>query len=269
MKNRRFVMKSVVGSLLAVTLMSQASFSFADTLDTIKQRKKILVAVDIGAPPFGMLDGAARQSGSDIEAAQLLAKDLGVELEVVPVSGPNRVPFLLTKKADIVMASFSITDERKKVVDFSVPFAVLQVVVGGPSKQKIASFADLGGKTIAVTRGTTSDQELTKGVKDVAGVTVVRYEDDATTNTAVATGQQDYIAAAMSVLPQVKKANASRDVEPKFSMKGFPLGIGMRKNEPELKAYLDGWVRTNVQNGKLNEIYKKYFGVALPADMLN
>jgi polar amino acid transport system substrate-binding protein len=52
-------------------------------------------------------------------------------------------------------------------------------------------------------------------------------------------------------------------------MKGFPLGIGLRKNEPELKAYLDGWVRTNVQNGKLNDIYKKYFGVSLPGDMLN
>jgi polar amino acid transport system substrate-binding protein len=265
MKNRRFVL----GSLLAMTLLSSASLSFADTLDTIKQRKKILVAVDIGAPPFGMLDGQAKQSGSDIESAQLLAKDLGVELEVVPVSGPNRVPFLMTKKADVVMASFSITDERKKVIDFSVPFAVLQVVVGGPAKQKLSSFADLSGKTIAVTRGTTSDQELTRGVKEVSNVTIVRYEDDATTNTAVATGQQDYIAAAMSVIPQVKKANPSRDVEPKFSMKGFPLGIGIRKNEPELKAYLDGWVRTNVQNGKLNDIYKKYFGVALPGDMLN
>ncbi|RJG02429.1 transporter substrate-binding domain-containing protein [Noviherbaspirillum sedimenti] len=265
MKNRRFVL----GSLLAMTLLGSASLSFADALDTIKKRKKILVAVDIGAPPFGMLDAQARKSGSDIEAAQLLAKDLGVELEVVPVSGPNRVPFLLTKKADVVMASFSITDERKKVIDYSLPYAVLQVVVGGPAKQKLASFADLSGKTIAVTRGTTSDQELSRGVKDVSNVTVVRYEDDATTNTAVATGQQDYIAAAMSVLPQVKKANPSRDVESRFSMKGFPLGIGIRKNEPELKSYLDGWVRTNVQNGKLNEIYKKHFGTALPADMLN
>lgn len=66
---------------------------------------------------------------------------------------------------------------------------------------------------------------------------IVRYEDDATTNTAVATGQQDYIAAAMSVIPQVKKANPSRDVEAKFSMKGFPLRIGLRQNESEPKAF--------------------------------
>jgi polar amino acid transport system substrate-binding protein len=264
-KNRRIV----VGSLLALSLLGSASLASAGTLDTIKQRKKILVAVDIGAPPFGMIDGQAKQSGSDIEAAQLLAKDLGVELEVVPVSGPNRVPFLLTKKADVVMASFSITDERKKVIDFSNPYAVLQVVVGGPAKQKLSGFPDLSGKTIAVTRGTTSDQELTRGTKEVPNVSIVRYEDDATTNTAVSTGQQDYIAAAMSVIPAVKKSNPSRDVETKFAMKGYPLGIGLRKNEPELKSYLDGWVKTNMQNGKLNDIYKKYFGTALPADMLN
>ncbi|MDB5772430.1 MAG: extracellular solute-binding protein family 3 [Burkholderia sp.] len=263
MKKRSFV----IGSLLTASMLSLSSFAAADTLDTIKQRKKILIAVDIGAPPYGMLDGQAKQSGSDIEAAQLLAKDLGVQLEVVPVSGPNRVPFLLTKKADLVIASFSITDERKKVIDFSQPYGVIQVVVGGPSKQKIASFADLGGKTIAVTRGTTSDQELSRGLKELSGINVVRYEDDATTNTAVATGQQDYIAAAISVIPAVKKANPSRDVESKFVMKTYPLGIGIRKNDPELKAYLDGWVKTNLQNGKLNEIYKKYFGVALPTDM--
>lgn len=264
-KNRRIV----VGSLLALSLLGSASLASADALDTIRQRKKILVAVDIGAPPFGMIDGQARQSGSDIEAAQLLAKDLGVELEVVPVSGPNRVPFLLTKKADVVMASFSITDERKKVIDFSNPYAVLQVVVGGPARQKLSGFPDLSGKTIAVTRGTTSDQELTRGTKEVPNVNIVRYEDDATTNTAVSTGQQDYIAAAMSVIPAVKKSNPSRDVEVKFAMKDYPLGIGLRKNEPGLKTYLDGWVKTNLQNGKLNDIYKKYFGTALPGAMLN
>jgi polar amino acid transport system substrate-binding protein len=259
----------LVGSMLGLCLVSLSSFAKADTLDTIRQRKKIMIAVDIGAPPYGMLDGQAKQSGSDIETAQLLAKDLGVELEVVPVSGPNRVPFLLTKKADVVIASFSVTDERKKVIDFSVPYAVIQVVVGGPSKSKITAFSDLANKTVAVTRGTTSDQELSRGVKEVGDVNIVRYEDDATTNTAVSTGQQDYIAAAMSVIPAVKKNNPSRDVEPKFVMKTFPLGLGIRKNDPELKAWLDKWTQANLKNGKLNEIYKKYFGVSLPKEMLN
>ncbi|SCU73421.1 ABC transporter periplasmic protein [Cupriavidus necator] len=240
----------------------------ANALDTIKQRKKILVAVDIGGPPYGMIDEQARQVGSDVEAARLLAQDLGVTLQIVPVSGPNRVPFLLSRKADVVMASFSITEDRKKVIDFSEPYGVVPVVIGGPASAKVASFADLSGKTIAVTRGTTSDQELTRGSKGIPSVSIVRYEDDATTNTAVATGQQDYIAAPPSTILAVKKASPSRDIASKFAMKAYPYGIGVRKNEPELKAWLDGWVKTNLKNGKLDEIYKRYFGMSLPPEVL-
>ena len=240
----------------------------ANALDTIKQRKTILVAVDIGMPPYGMVDDQARQVGSDVEAAKLLAQDLGVALEIVPVSGPNRVPFLLSRKADVVMASFSITDERKKVIDFSAPYGVVPVVVGGPASGRVATFSDLSGKAIAVTRGTMSDHELSRGSKDVPGVVIVRYEDDATTNTAVATGQQDFIATAPSVISAVKKANPSRDIVPKFAMKSYPYGIGLRKNEPELKAWLDGWVKTNFKNGKLNEIFTRHFGMPLPPEVL-
>jgi polar amino acid transport system substrate-binding protein len=260
--NRRLAMITAGLALVA----SATSALAADTLEAIKQRKKILIAVDIGAPPYGMVDAQAKQVGSDIDAANLLAQDLGVALEVVPVTGPNRVPFLLSRKVDIVMASFSITDERKKVIDFSEPYGVVPVVVGGPASAKVASFADLTGKTIAVTRGTTNDMELTRGTKDIPGVTIVRYEDDATTNTAVSTGQQDYIATPPTVISAVKKANPSRDIQMKFVMKTYPYGIGMRKNEPELKAWLDAWVQKNIKNGKFNEIYTRHHGMPLPPE---
>jgi polar amino acid transport system substrate-binding protein len=262
------ITRRAIGFIATTALLAASASAWSDTLDTIKQRKKILIAVDIGAPPYGMLDAQAKQAGSDVEAAQMLAKDLGVELEIVPVTGPNRVPFLLSKKADLVMASFSITDERKKVIDFSVPYGVVPIVVAGPSSVKIKAFSDLAGKTVAVTRGTTSDQELSKGVKEIAGVTIVRYEDDATTNTAVATGQQDFMAAAPSVVPAVKKANPARDVEIKFTMKSFPYGVGLRKDDAALKAWTDTWVKANLKNGKFNEIYKRHFGMSLPEEML-
>src|SRR3546814_12876932 len=86
-----------------------------------------------------MVDGDAKQTGCDIDSAKLLAKDLGVKLEVVPVTGPTRVQFLRTNKVDVIMASFSITDERKKVIDFSEPYGVVPVVVGGPKAVKVRS----------------------------------------------------------------------------------------------------------------------------------
>ena len=106
--------RRTITTITALCLLGAANLAWSDTLDTIKQRKKILIAVDIGAPPYGFLDTQAKQAGSDIEAANLLAKDLGVELEIIPVTGPNRVPFLLTKKADLVMASFLLQTNVRK-----------------------------------------------------------------------------------------------------------------------------------------------------------
>lgn len=108
-----------------------------------------------------MVDANAMQTGFDIDAANLLAKDLGLKLVVVPVTGPTRVQFLRTNKVDLIMASFSITDERKKVIDFSEPYGVVPVVVGGPEAAQIKGPQDLSGKAIAVTRGTTSDKIIT------------------------------------------------------------------------------------------------------------
>lgn len=261
--------RRIFSALAALAFGAGATVAHAaNALDTIKQRQKILIGVDIGAPPYGMVDDQARQVGSDVEAAKLLAQDLGVALEIVPVNGPNRIPYLLSRKVDVVLASFSITDERKKVVDYSEPYGVVPIVIGGPAAAKVESYADLAGKTIAVTRGTTSDQELTRGSKDVPRVTVVRYEDDATTNTAVVTGQQDFIATPPSVIATLKKVNPSRDIVSKFTLKTNPYAVGLRKNEPELKGWLDNWVKTNLKNGKFNQMYTRYHGMPLPPEML-
>lgn len=217
------ILSRLLSALVASSLLLASAGAWSNTLETIRQRQKILVGVDISAPPYGMLDEQARQTGSDVEAARLLAKDLGVTLEIVPVNGPNRVPYLLSRKVDVVLASFSITEERKKVVAYSEPYGVVPVLVAGPASVSVASFADLRGKTIAVTRGTTSDQELSRGLKDVPGARIVRYEDDATTNTAVATGQQDFLVGAPSVLLAIRQANPARDIVPSSLPRPIPM----------------------------------------------
>ena len=127
----------------------------------------------------------------------------------------------------------------------------MPVLVAGPRLVSVACFADLRGKTIAVTRGTTSDQELSRGLKDVPGARIVRHED-ATTCTAVATGQQGLLVGAPSVLLAIRQANPARDIVPKFTATAYPYAVGLRKNEPELKAWLDDWVAANLKNGAFN-----------------
>src|SRR3546814_19185669 len=124
--------------------------------------KIMRVAIDVCAPPFGTKYETIKPIGSDVETAELLAKDLGVKLEIVPTTGANRVPCLLTNKAYLVVASFSITPERQKVVAFSVPYAAIQAVVGAPKSMQISKLADLFGQPMISTRGTTKDIAITK-----------------------------------------------------------------------------------------------------------
>ncbi len=263
--NRRVAL----GTLAVASLVSSIGMAHADALDDIRKRGRILVAVDIGHPPYGMLNEKAEQTGLDIDTAKLLAKDLGVNLQVVPVSGASRVPFLLSRKADIVVSSFSITEDRKKVIDFSEPYGVIPVVVLGPKSANVTSTKDMDGQSVAVARGTTTDFELGRVAKE-AGVDVrlVRYEDEATATTAVGTGQQDYLSASLATAQAVAKQNPRRDLAVKYEISAFPMAIGLRQNEPELKSWVDEWVVANLRNGKLNEIYKTYFNESLPKNML-
>jgi polar amino acid transport system substrate-binding protein len=186
-------------------------------------------------------------------------------LEIVTTTGPSRIPALQSNKADLVISTLSITPDRAKVIDFSVPYADHPSVVAALPSIAIKSYADLAGKKVAVVRGTTQDTDLTREAK---GAQLVRYEDDATMALAFASGQVDIIATARSLLPAISKKNPARTLESRIIMQTFYLAVGMRKDEPKLKAWVNDWVKTNLQNGKLGAIYKKWHGVDIPVEQL-
>jgi len=248
---------TLLKAALAFTAVAAMASAHAELLDDIKTAKKIRIAIDLGVQPYGMTDGQMNPTGSDVETARLLARDLGVELEIVQTTGPNRIPFLQTGKADIVVSSLSVTPERAQVIDFSLPYAHILSVVVGPKTAVIKSFDDLAGKRIATTRGTTNDKLATEGAK---GAQIVRFEDDATLLTAVASGQVDIAATAPSMIKALRDSAPQRDIEIKFVMKEFPLGIGMRKGEAKLQKWVNDWIQANTANGKLAAIHKKFHG---------
>lgn len=249
----------------ALACFALAAPSKADTLDDIRQAKKVRIAVDLAIPPFGMTDDKMQPTGSDVDLARQLAKDLGAELEIVPTTGPSRIPSLQTGKADLVVSTLSITPERAKVVDFSIPYADHLSVVAALKPMQIKDYTDLDGKRVAVVRGTTQDTDLTKLAK---GAQLVRYEDDSTMALAVASGQADILATARSLLPAINKKNPDRSVETKIVMQTFHLGIGMRQNEPKLLEWVNAWVKANLKNRKLDDIYKAYHGVGVAPEIL-
>jgi polar amino acid transport system substrate-binding protein len=261
----RSVLSGIAVAAIAVIGLAQAAN--ADALDDIKKSGKIRIAVDLGVPPYGMTDDKMQATGSDIETAKLLASDWGLQFEHVPTTGAARIPSLQTGKADLVISTLSITPERAKVIDFSKGYAVLRTVIAAPKNITLKSMADLDGKTVGTVRGTTHDTQLTK--EGPKGMKLVRYEDDATEAQAFLSGQVDIFSTAELLVAPIDKKNPARQVEVKFVLDTFKLAIGVKKDEKRLLEEVDRWIATNLKNGKLDAIYKKYHGNGLPDVILN
>ena len=260
------LIKSARTALVASCLVVVALAAHADLLDDMMKAKKIRISTDVAIPPAGMMDANMKPTGSDVETAQLLAKDWGLELEFIPTTGATRIPNVNSGKADVIISTLSVTPDRAKVIDFSKAYAVLQSVVGAPKTTAIKDWADLKGKSITVTRGTTQDTELSAMAKD-RDFKVVRYDDDATMVTAGATGQAEMVATSVALVNAISTKSPQKPWEPKFVIRNFDLAIGIKQGEPRLLAKLDEWVVANLKNGKLSAIYKKFYGVDLPAAM--
>lgn len=263
----KYSLKPVLAAVtFATALLGVASPACANTLEQIMQQKVLRVAIDLSAPPYGMKNEAMKEVGSDVETATLLAKDLGVKLEIVPTTQANRIPFLLTNKADIVISSLSITPERAKVIDFSIPYAVIQSVIGAPKDAAIKEMKDLAGKTVVTARGTTNDLNVTKLAP--AGTNIVRFENDATAITAITSGQANIFSTAPSIIAALNNKDPAKALDIKVVMSTSKMGIGVAKNNSELKEKINELVRQNLKNGELNTIFKKYHATDLPADVL-
>jgi polar amino acid transport system substrate-binding protein len=262
-------MKSVFWGIAvaAVAAMGVVHTASADQLDDIKKAGKIRIAVDLGVPPYGMTDDKMQPSGSDVATAKALAKDWGLEFELVPTTGATRIPSLQTGKADLVISTLSITPERAKVIDFSKGYAVLRTVIAAPKSVNVKSMAELDGKTVGTVRGTTHDTQLTK--EGPKGMKLVRYEDDATEAQAFLSGQVDIFSTAELLVAPIDKKNPARQVEVKFVLDSFKLAVGVKKDEARLLAEVDKWIAANLKNGKLDAIYKEYHGNGLPDIILN
>ncbi|MEC5406015.1 transporter substrate-binding domain-containing protein [Paraburkholderia sp. MPAMCS5] len=263
MMNRR---KLTLAAITACVLGTAIGAAHADVLDDITKSKSIRVATDLAIPPSGMMDAGMKPIGSDVETAQLLAKDWGVKLDFVQTTGATRIPNLQTGKADVAISTLSVTPERATVIDFSKPYAVLESVIGGRKDLPVKSIDDLKGRTVCVTRGTTQDLEVTKMSRD-KGFQVARYDDDATDVTAAVSGQCDLIATSLTIVNQITKKTPDRPFEKKVVLHKFDLAIGVKKGQTQLLAKLNEWIDANLKNGKLNAIYKKYHGNDLPPQM--
>jgi polar amino acid transport system substrate-binding protein len=241
-------------AMLAAAGAAQAQ----NALDNVLKAKTIKIAVPTDYPPYGSVDKNMKPQGLDVEMAELIAAKLGVKIELVPVTSANRIPYLQTKKADLVISTLGKNPEREKVIDFSSAYAPFFQAVFAAKSLNIKTFADMGGKTVAVTRGAMEDQELAK----VAPTTLdyKRFEDNNATIAAFVSGQTQTLAASAAVAGDMMQKNPQLNAEYKLLLKDSPCFVGIAKGEDKLKAKVNEIIAAARKDGTIDAMAKKWLG---------
>lgn len=249
------------GLALAALLGWQAGPVAAQTPEEIKNAGQIDIGMLVDFPPFGLVDAQGNPDGYDADVARLLAEDLGVEVNLVPVTGPNRIPYLLSGQVDILVASLGITPERAEQVDFSDPYAGIEIFVFGDAELEVGGPEDLSGHSIAVARASTQDTAITEIAPEDA--TIQRFDDDASAVQALLSGQVPLMGASNVVIAQIEGAQPDR-YDTKFSLRRQSQGIATRPGAEEMMAYINDFLSRKKESGELNELHEEWIGSPLP-----
>ena len=138
------------------------------TLDEIKESGTINIGVFSDKSPFGYVDENGEYAGYDVYFAEKIAEDLGVEVNYVSTEAANRIEYLQTGKVDIILANFTVTEERAQEVDFALPYMNVALGVVSPSDNVITSLDDIGADDqVIVISGTTAETYLEKNYPDI------------------------------------------------------------------------------------------------------
>ena len=251
-------------SLLVVALITFASTAIAKAGDLaeILADGVVKIAVPESFAPFGSVGASGEHEGYDVDVAKLIAKDLGVELKLVPVVSKQRIPFLETDRVDLVVSVMGANPTRAKSINFSSAYAPFYSGAFASSNLDISSPSDLSGLTVGVTGGTLEDLELTKTAPSDAKIT--RFGDNAATLSAFTSGQVQVLVSGNTAAASLTEADPNLDIERKYIIKDSPCFIGVKKGNEDLLRWVNVFVLHKKVGGELNAISEKWLGQALP-----
>jgi len=242
---------------LAMASLAPAAFAQSALAD-IEKNKLIKIAVPTDFPPYGFVGVDLKPQGLDVDMASYIAEKMGVKIELVPVTSANRIPYLQSKKADLVISTLGKNPEREKVIDFTAAYSPFFQGIFAPKSIALTSFQDLAGKSIAVTRGAIEDQELTKVAP--GGVDIRRFEDNNATVSAFVSGQTQLIATGVSVAENMMQRNPRLGAEYKLLLKDSPNFIGVAKGDDALRAKLNEIIAEAKKSGEIDKMAVKWLG---------
>lgn len=274
----------LAASLLSLGLVAcdkgtQSNEKTADstqTVSSIEQIKKngvVRIGVFSDKPPFGYLDAQGKNQGFDVEIAQHVAKDLlGDEnkVEFVLTEAANRVEYLKANKVDIIFANFTVTPERKEVVDFAKPYLKVALGVVSPKTHPITDVAQLKDKTLLVNKGTTADSFFTKTHPEIK---LQKYEQNTETFDALKDGRGAALAHDNLLVLAWAKENPNYTVGITNLGEQDLIAPAVKKGDKELLDWLNQDLEKLAKEGVIHQAYEKtlkpvYGDTINPKDLL-
>jgi polar amino acid transport system substrate-binding protein len=217
-------------------------------------------------PPFASKDASGKWVGWEIDLMDAVCKAMNEECKIVETSWDGIIPALQAKQIDVIWSSMSITNERKKVIDFTDKYYNTPTAIIGPKDEKFGvSPEDLKGKTIGVQVSTVHQNYVEKHFVP-AGAKVKTYQTQDEANQDLAAGRVDAVQADSIALGEFLKSDQGKAccdlkgmVAPDDEVLGPGVGAGIRKEDTALKEKFNAGIKAIRANGKYDEISKKYF----------
>ena len=157
------------------------------TIDEIKKSGEITIGVFGDKKPFGYMDEKGQFKGYDIALGDRIGEELGVKVKYIPVEAASRVEYLNANKIDLLLANFTVTDERKEQVDFALPYMKVSLGVVSP-KGEITDVSQLKDKTLIISKGTTAETYFTEKHPEI---NLQKYDQYAEAYSALLDGRGD------------------------------------------------------------------------------
>lgn len=250
-----------IKSVLAALALSPLAVSavHADQLSDVMSKKSLSCGVYADVPPFSAPDPQTRELvGMDVDLCKSLAKHMGVELELKPLSVEARIPEVKMGRVDVIFANLAYTKSRAEQIQFSDPYYIAKetLVVRAANADQPKSF--FKGKRISSTKGSTSEQSIR-----LADATPVTFQD--TGSAYMALQQNKVVGLVTNTMTAIKlvgqaKAGGVELAIAKEPMALEPIGAGMRQGEPAFLAKVNESLREMEAAGEIDAIWAHWIG---------
>ena len=271
-------MKFATAALLALTMGAAGFSAAADTLKKVTDTGRIAISYRESSVPFSYIAGAGKPVGFSMDMADAVVREVKrrtgkvLEVEYVSVTSQNRIPLLVNGTIDLECGSTTNNADRQKQVSFTITHYVTANRFVSKKADNLRTLADLKGKTIVSTAGTTNIKQMTElNAQQNLGMNILSAKDHAESFLMVETGRaaaffmDDILLAGLVA----NHANPGQWVVSADPLSIEPYGIMLRKDDPAFKKVVDGAMTAMYKSGEVGRLYMKWFQSAIPPRGIN